>query len=106
MFSNIFLPHHISEGGAIPLIRPTADGTGCCEEIKRYRPLTILGKFLLLAKIARWRKDLHRLFSSVPRRSHSDYQDLTDYEVTSSSGWLHRLIAWGYTGKLDPDDNM
>jgi hypothetical protein len=57
-------------------------------------------------KIAHWRKDSSSpVFLCTAPVSHSDYQDLTDYEghLIHLDG-LHRLIAWGLYGKLEPDE--
>jgi hypothetical protein len=105
---NIFLPHHISEGGAIPLIPPTGlTVAAAVEEIKKISTTDYQSANpVCWQKIAHWRKDSSSpVFLCTAPVSHSDYQDLTDYEghLIHLDG-LHRLIAWGLYGKLEPDE--
>jgi len=103
-FSNIFLPHHISEGGAIPLIPPTGlTVAAAVEEIKKISTTDYQSANpVCWQKIARWRK---RLFSPVflctAPVSHSDYQDLTDYEghLIHLDGFIVSSLG-GYTASL------
>ena len=105
---NIYLPHHISEGGAIPLIPPTGlTVAAAVAEIKKIST----AKYQSANPVC-WRKIAHckenylsPIFLCTAPVSHSDYQYLTNYEghLIHLDG-LHRLIACGLHGKLEPDE--
>src|SRR5438270_5349919 len=105
---NIVLPHHISERGVIPLIPPT--GLTVAAAVERLREISV--REYQAANAICWRKIAYcketypsPIFLCIAPVSHSDYQNLTNFEghLIHLDG-LHRLIAWGLYGNLEPDE--
>ena len=102
---NIILPHHISEGGALPLIPPT--GMTLRSAADKIREIT--AQAYAIANPACWKKlDYWRgrydspLFLSTVTVDHSDYRGVTlpPGALVHLDG-LHRLIAWDLSGRFD-----
>jgi hypothetical protein len=105
---SIFLPHHISEGGAIPLIPPT--GLTVVDAVEKIRKISIRdyqsANAVCWRKIAHWKENYPSpVFLCIAPVSHSDYQYLVNYQghLIHLDG-LHRLIAWGLSGKFEPGE--
>jgi hypothetical protein len=104
---NIFLPHHISEGGAIGLIPPS--GLTLREATDKLRKITIpayqSANPVCWQKITYWMENYPSpIFLSLGTVAHSDYENFAGHEghLIHLDG-LHRLLGWAIAGKLDPD---
>jgi len=101
----IILPHHISEGGTLPLIPPTGMTVRAAADKIRQITLPVYS----VENPACWKKlDYWRgrygspLFLSIVTVDHPDYHQVTvpDGGLVHLDG-LHRLLAWDLSGRFD-----
>lgn len=100
----IILPHHISEGGTLPLIPPTGMTLGAAADKIREIGEQVYASAnpVCWKKLEYWFKRYDMpLFLSVVTVDHSDYQSVVvpSGRLVHLDG-LHRLIAWDLSGYL------